>query len=144
MAPFSFDPELAQIARPLFSQRDALGPTQMIVWVARAGFLQKNRAAMVDFMEDAVRVVRWYLDPENHDEAVQIAAKVTKLHPGTVSRLLGCSPTRNIRADPESTCPIWGRCSPTSTCNATSDSSRDRSTSRNVPIGSSCGKRHSA
>ncbi|MGZ3312471.1 MAG: ABC transporter substrate-binding protein, partial [Xanthobacteraceae bacterium] len=74
VAPFSFDPELAQIARPLFSQRDALGPTQMIVWVARAGFLQKNRAAMVDFMEDSVRVVRWYLDPKNHDEAVQIAA----------------------------------------------------------------------
>ena len=81
VAPFSFDPELKQIGRPLFSQRDALGPTQMIVWVARAGFLQKNRAAMVDFMEDSVRVVRWYLDPKNHDEAVQIAARLTKLRP---------------------------------------------------------------
>src|SRR5262245_12379802 len=81
VAPFSFDPELKQIARPLFSQRDALGATQMIVWVARTGFLQKNRAAMVDFMEDSVRVVRWYLDPKNHDEAVQIAAKITKLRP---------------------------------------------------------------
>jgi ABC-type nitrate/sulfonate/bicarbonate transport system substrate-binding protein len=81
VAPFSFDPELAQIGRPLFSQRDALGPTQMIVWVARAGFLQKNRAAMVDFLEDSVRVVRWYLDPKNHDEAVQIAAKITRLRP---------------------------------------------------------------
>ena len=28
-----------------------------------------------------VRVVRWYLDPKNHDEAVQIAAEVTKLRP---------------------------------------------------------------
>jgi sulfonate transport system substrate-binding protein len=81
VAPFSFDPELKQIARPLFSQRDALGPTQMIVWVARAGFLQKNRAAMIDFLEDSVRVVRWYLDPKNHDEAVQIAARITKLRP---------------------------------------------------------------
>jgi sulfonate transport system substrate-binding protein len=81
VAPFSFDPELKQIARPLFTQRDALGPTQMIVWVARAGFLQKNRPAMVDFMEDAIRVVRWYLDPGNHDEAVQIAAKLTKQRP---------------------------------------------------------------
>jgi sulfonate transport system substrate-binding protein len=36
---------------------------------------------MVDFMEDSVRVVRWYLDPRNHDEAVQIAAKITKLRP---------------------------------------------------------------
>jgi NitT/TauT family transport system substrate-binding protein len=81
VAPFSFDPELAQIGRPLFSQRDALGPTQMIVWVARSSFLQHHRAAMLDFLEDSVRVVRWYLDPKNHDEAVQIAAKVTKLRP---------------------------------------------------------------
>ena len=64
VAPFSFDPELKQIARPLFAQKDAIGTTQMIVWVARKGFLEKNRAAMVDFMEDSLRVVRWYLDPE--------------------------------------------------------------------------------
>src|SRR5216684_2583475 len=81
VAPFSFDPELKQVARVLFTQRDALGPTQMIVWVARAPFLQKNRPAMVDFMEDAVRVVRWYLDPAHHDEAVQIAAKLTRQRP---------------------------------------------------------------
>jgi ABC-type nitrate/sulfonate/bicarbonate transport system substrate-binding protein len=63
VAPFSFDPELKQIARPLFSQEEAVGTTQMIVWVARKAFLEKNHAAMVDFMEDTVRVVRWYLDP---------------------------------------------------------------------------------
>jgi hypothetical protein len=45
------------------------------------GISRKNRAAMVDFMEDAVRVVRWYLDPANHDAAVQIAARVTKQPP---------------------------------------------------------------
>jgi sulfonate transport system substrate-binding protein len=81
VAPFAFDPEVAQIGRLLFNQRDAIGPTQMIVWVARADFLRKNRAAMLDFMEDAVRVVRWYLDPGNHDAAVAIAAKITKLPP---------------------------------------------------------------
>ena len=81
VAPFAFDPELERIGRPLFNQREAMGPTQMIVWVARADFLRKNRAAMLDFMEDAVRVVRWYLDPDNHDAAVAIAAKITKLRP---------------------------------------------------------------
>jgi len=50
----------------------------MILWAARSGFLQKNRAAMVDFMEDAIRAVRWYLDPANHKEAVEIAARVSK------------------------------------------------------------------
>jgi len=34
----------------------------MIVFTARKGFIDKNRAAMVDFMEDTLRVVRWYLD----------------------------------------------------------------------------------
>ena len=81
VAPFAFDPELKQIARPLFSQKEAIGPTQMTVWVVRKGFLDKNRAAMLDFMEDSLRVVRWYLDPRNHDEAVQIAARITKLKP---------------------------------------------------------------
>ena len=81
VAPFAFDPELKQIARPLFKQKDAIGTTQMTVWVVRKGFLDKNRAAMLDFLADSVRVVRWYLDPRNHDEAVQIAAKVTKLKP---------------------------------------------------------------
>ena len=81
VAPFSFDPELKQIARPLFAQKDAIGTTQMIVWVARKGFLEKNRAVMVDFMEDSLRVVRWYLDPKNHDAAVQIASRVTKQPP---------------------------------------------------------------
>jgi sulfonate transport system substrate-binding protein len=79
--PFAFDPELQQIGRPLFSQKEAIGTTQMTVWVVRKGFLDKNRAALLDFLEDSVRVVRWYVDPRNHDEAVQIAAKVTKLKP---------------------------------------------------------------
>jgi sulfonate transport system substrate-binding protein len=81
VAPFSFDPELKQIARPLFAQKDAIGTTQMIVWVARKGFIEKNRAAMVDFMEDSPRVVRWYLDPRNHGEVARIAARVTKQPP---------------------------------------------------------------
>lgn len=76
--PFSLDPELKKIARPLFSQRDAIGVTDMIIWTARKPFIDKNRAAMVDFMEDSIRIVRWYLDPKNQKEAAEIAARVTK------------------------------------------------------------------
>ncbi len=79
--PFSLDPELRKISRPLFVQRDAIGVTQMIAWAARKPFIDKNRAAMIDFMEDTVRIVRWYLDPKNHDEVMQIAARVTKQPP---------------------------------------------------------------
>lgn len=76
--PFSRDPELRKIATPLFSQKEAIGVTQMIVWVAREPFIQKNRAALVDFMEDTIRIVRWYLDPKNQKEASEIAARITK------------------------------------------------------------------
>ena len=76
--PFSLDPELRKIGRPLFLQRDAIGETEMIVWAVRKPFIDKNRAAMVDFMEDTLRIVRWYLDPANQQAAAEIAAKVTK------------------------------------------------------------------
>ena len=81
VVPFQFSPDLQSKARPLFTQRDVFGITQMIVWTARKGFIDKNRAAMADFMEDALRVVRWYLDPANHDEAVKIASRLTKIPP---------------------------------------------------------------
>jgi NitT/TauT family transport system substrate-binding protein len=76
--PFSLDPELRKIAQPLFLQRDAIGIAQMIVWTARKPFIDKNRGAMVDFMEDTMRIVRWYLDPANHKESTEIAAKITR------------------------------------------------------------------
>ena len=76
-----FYPAMRQIGRVLFAQKEALGPSQMIVLTAREPFLQKNRAAMVDFMEDTLRIARWYLNSSNHDEAVQIAARLTKQPP---------------------------------------------------------------
>src|SRR5438105_11244083 len=62
--PFNFDPEFRNATRVLFTQKEVVGRTQMIVWAARSGFLEKNRAAMVDFMEDSIRAARWYLDPK--------------------------------------------------------------------------------
>lgn len=76
--PFGYDPGLQEIARPLFTQKEAIGTTQMIIWAARSGFLEKNRAAMVDFMADALRALHFYLDPANHAEAVDIIARFTK------------------------------------------------------------------
>jgi len=79
--PFSYDPELRKIGRTLFVQRDAIGVTDMIVWVARKPFLDKNRAAVVDFMEDTLRITRWFLDPKNRKEVLEIAGRVTKQPP---------------------------------------------------------------
>jgi len=86
--PFSFNPKLREQGRVLFTQKEAVGRTQMIVWAAREGFLKKNRAAMVDFMEDSIRAVRWFLDPKNHKEAVEIAARVSKRPPEAFDKWL--------------------------------------------------------
>ena len=79
--PFSLDPQLRDMARTLFTQKDAFGTTQLTLWAARTGFLQKNRAAMVDFMEDVLRAIRWYVDPANHAQAVAIVARLMKAPP---------------------------------------------------------------
>jgi sulfonate transport system substrate-binding protein len=76
--PFSFDPELKKIGRTLFTSKDALGLSQFIMWTARKPFIDAHRAALVDLLEDSLRIIRWYLDPQNHDAVEQIAARVTK------------------------------------------------------------------
>jgi sulfonate transport system substrate-binding protein len=79
--PFALNPKLRAEGKVLFYQRDALGLTQMIVFASRKPFIDAHRAAMVDFMEDLLRIVHWYLDPKNHDAAAQIASKITKAPP---------------------------------------------------------------
>jgi sulfonate transport system substrate-binding protein len=79
--PFALDPELRKNAHTLFTTKDAVGVTQFSMWIARKPFIEKNRAALVDFMEDSLRIVRWYLDPKNHNEVMEIAARITKQPP---------------------------------------------------------------
>lgn len=81
VAPFGFDPELVSFSHPLFTQVDAVGRTQMIVVVARKGFIEKNRAAMVDFLEDYIAASRYLLDPAHHKEAVDLVVQATKQKP---------------------------------------------------------------
>lgn len=79
--PFALNPKLRADGKVLFEQKEALGITQMIVWTARKSFIEKNRAALVDFMEDMLRITHWYQDPKNHDEVAKIASKITKVPP---------------------------------------------------------------
>lgn len=64
--------------KSLFSIRDAVGPQQTIMWVARTDALAQNRAAWLDFFEDYMRALRFVLDPKNHDEAVKAVMQFTK------------------------------------------------------------------
>ena len=72
------DPDLQAQTRNLFTQVEAVGRTEMIMLAGRSGFLEKNRAAVTDFLEDALRARRFYFDPANHKEAVAIVSQFTK------------------------------------------------------------------
>ena len=77
--PFSLDPELREKSNVLFTEKDAMGPSELGFLVMKSEFIQKNRAAVVDFMEDYIRAVRWFIDPANHKEAVGIQANFAKI-----------------------------------------------------------------
>jgi len=79
--PFTLDPELQAGGRDLFTQRDAVGVTDFLFLTARTGFIEKNRAAIVDFFEDDIRATRWYMDPANHAEAAKIVSDFIKVPP---------------------------------------------------------------
>jgi len=137
--PFSLDPDLRAMAHTLFTQRDAFGITQLTMWTARENFIQKNGAALIDFLEDTVRAIRWYLDPKNHDEAVAIVARLNKAPP---ARMDWAFTSRDQYRDPNGT-PNLGRCKTISNNRKKSASSRTTSTSRNIPTSAWSRKRRS-
>jgi len=79
--PFALSPQLNEVGFPLYDQTEGLGSSQFVFWTARQSWIDKNRAALVDYMEDMLRIERWYLDPKNHDEVMQIAGRLLKLPP---------------------------------------------------------------
>jgi sulfonate transport system substrate-binding protein len=86
--PWAMNPNLQANAHTLFTASDALGRSQMTVMATRAGFLEKNRAAMVDFFEDMMAMARWLRNPSNHQEVVEIAARLTKQPTETLDEYL--------------------------------------------------------
>jgi NitT/TauT family transport system substrate-binding protein len=83
-APYSYDPELRAASRVLFNDVDAFGPIQLTSWQARTPFIEKNRAALVDLLEDTIRSIRWWIDPKNHTEVVGLVASFNKQKPENI------------------------------------------------------------
>lgn len=79
--PFLYAPALGTNAHALFTMRDAMGPSQLIMLAARASFLDKHRAALDDFFDDLVRGTRWMENPANRDKAIALAARFAKAPP---------------------------------------------------------------
>jgi len=86
--PWYDDPELQQNAVTLFTQKDATGVTQLLVWAGRAGYIKDHRAALVDFLEDSLRFERWALDPKNHAAFVDMTAAAMKQPRATLDAYL--------------------------------------------------------
>ena len=64
--------------KPVFSTGDAFGPGEAVTWTGKADWIAKNRAMLVDFVEDHLRMRRWALDPATRLEAVKLMAQVEK------------------------------------------------------------------
>jgi len=83
--PFALDPQIQKIATTLFTSKDAIGKSEFVTLQARKPFIEAHRAALVDWLEDSLRILHWYLDPKNHDAAVEIAARFVKVPPARMS-----------------------------------------------------------
>jgi sulfonate transport system substrate-binding protein len=79
--PFALDPELQSKSTTLFTAKDAIGLSEFVSFQARKPFIDANRAALVDWLEDTQRILHWFMDPKNHDEVMQIAARLVKAPP---------------------------------------------------------------
>ena len=65
--------------KPIFSVGDAFGPVETLMWLAKAEFVAKNRAALVDFLEDNMRMRRWMFDPKTRMDAIKQLSDQTKI-----------------------------------------------------------------
>jgi sulfonate transport system substrate-binding protein len=77
--PFAYEPKLQAGSRVLFTMKDAMGPSQMIMLAARKGWLEQNRAALDDFFADLAAGLKWMLDPKHRDAAVKFASDASKI-----------------------------------------------------------------
>jgi NitT/TauT family transport system substrate-binding protein len=64
--------------KPLIGFGDIYGRSETGIWAAKTEFVAKHRAALVDFLEDNVRMRRWAEDPKTRPEAIKLAAKIGK------------------------------------------------------------------
>jgi sulfonate transport system substrate-binding protein len=82
--PFSYDPELNEFAKSLFTTQSSLGRIALSFWAVRKSFIDKNGAALIDLLEDYGTMLRWFYDPANHKEAVGITGRFLKRPPAVL------------------------------------------------------------
>lgn len=84
--------------KPLFGMGDVYGRNETGMWAAKAEFIAKHRAALVDFLEDNARLRRWIYDPNTRREAVALAAKIGRQPEAAYADWLFAAKDPNYRA----------------------------------------------
>jgi sulfonate transport system substrate-binding protein len=79
--PFVLDPEMQKVGTTLFTAKDAIGKSEFVSFQARKPFINAHRAALVDWLEDTLRILHWFMDPKNNAEVAQIAGNLVKAPP---------------------------------------------------------------
>ncbi|MDB5595812.1 MAG: transporter substrate-binding protein [Hyphomicrobiales bacterium] len=76
--PFAYTAKKNGHVRVLARMKDSMGPNEKNFLVIRGGFIAAHRAALVDLFEDMLIATKWFLDPKNRTEALEIIARYNK------------------------------------------------------------------
>jgi sulfonate transport system substrate-binding protein len=83
----------------LFGMGDVFGRQETGFMAAKTEFVAKNRAALVDFLEDQIRMRKWAHDPKTHADAVRVLAQVMKQPEANLA--YAYTPEDNAYRDPD-------------------------------------------
>jgi NitT/TauT family transport system substrate-binding protein len=76
--PFDHDAEANPKLVKLFSAAEAMGQVETGFWVGRTDWIAKNRATLVDMLEDMILFRKWCYDPAHSQEARELLSKIGK------------------------------------------------------------------
>jgi NitT/TauT family transport system substrate-binding protein len=76
--PFDHEAESNPKLAKLFSAADATGQVETGFWVGRTDWIAKNRATLVEMLEDVIRFRQYVYDPAHQQEARAMLAKLEK------------------------------------------------------------------
>ncbi len=71
----------------LFQAKDAQGASDLVFLMGQKSFIDKNRAAVQDFIEDYIRAMRWFSAPANRTESLKIIGAFMKVPPANLEHL---------------------------------------------------------
>lgn len=79
LLPFNYRAERDPSLKLLFKMADVVGPAETVIITAKRTWLEKNRAVVIDFLEDELRLRHWLYNPRTRMKGIEIMSKMTKI-----------------------------------------------------------------